>query len=87
VLVRNGFSGNSKQIWVVNKEGDKILELSNDYQYDHSALSWNSVEEKLAFQRYLLTRSDSQPEVWVWEKQDNHFQLIAEDAARAIWLY
>jgi Tol biopolymer transport system component len=87
VLVRNGFSGNSKQIWVVNKEGGKVLELTNDYQYDHSALSWNSVEEKLAFQRYLLTRSDSQPEVWVWEKQDNHFQLIAENAARAIWLH
>ena len=86
VLVRTGFSGNSKQIWVVNKEGEKVLELTNDYQYDHSSLSWNSVEEKLAFQRYLLTRSDSQSEVWVWEKQDNYFQLIAENAARAIWM-
>ena len=86
VLVRTGFSGNSKQIWVVNKEGEKVFELTNDYQYDHSSLSWNSVEEKLAFQRYLLTRSDSQSEVWVWEKQDNCFQLIAENAARAIWM-
>ena len=87
VLVRTGFSGNSKQVWAINKEGKMVLELTNDYQYDHSALSWNSMEEKLAFQRYLLTRSDSQPEVWVWEKQDNHFQLIAENAARPIWIH
>jgi len=87
VLVRTGFSGNSKQIWVVNKEGEKVFELTNDYQYDHSAISWNSVEEKLAFQRYLLTRSDSQPEVWVWEKRDNHIQLIAENGAHAIWIH
>jgi len=86
VLVRTGFSGNSKQIWVVNKEGERVLEITKDFQYDHSSLSWNAIEEKLAFQRYLLTRSDSQPEVWVWEKQGNRYQLIAKNAARAIWI-
>ena len=86
VLVRMGFNGNSKQIWVINKNGDKIFELTNDHQYEHSALSWNSAEEKLAFQRYLLTRSDSLPEVWVWENQNNQFQFIAKNAARAIWI-
>ncbi len=86
VLVRMGFSGNSKQIWVVNKDGKKIFELTNDHQYEHSALSWNSAEEKLAFQRYLLTRSDSLPEVWIWENQNNQFQLIAKNAARAVWI-
>jgi WD40 repeat protein len=86
VLVRMGFNGNSKQIWVINKDGEKIFELTIDYQYDHFALSWNFAEEKLAFQRYLLTCSDSLPEVWIWEKQNNQFQLIAKNAARAIWL-
>ena len=86
VLVRIGFNGNSKQIWVIDKDGEKIFELTNDHQYNHSALSWNSTEEKLAFQRYLLTSSDSLPEVWIWEKQNNQFQLIAKNAARAIWI-
>lgn len=86
VLVRMGFSGNSKQIWVVKKDGKKIFELTNDHQYEHSALSWNSAEEKLAFQRYLLTCSDSLPEVWIWENQNNQFQLIAKNAARAVWI-
>jgi WD40 repeat protein len=86
VLVRMGFSGNSKQIWVTDEDGAKIFELTNDHQYDYSALSWNSAEEKLAFQRYLLTRSDSLPEVWIWENQNNRFQLIAKNAARAIWI-
>ena len=86
VLVRIGFSGNSKQIWVINKDGEKIFELTNDHQYDHSALSWNSAEEKLAFQRYLLTSSDSLPEVWIWENKNNQFQLIAKNAALAIWI-
>ncbi len=86
VLVRIGFNGNSKQIWVIDKDGEKIFELTNDHQYNHSALSWNSTEEKLAFQRYLLTSSDSLSEVWIWEKQNNQFQLIAKNAARAIWI-
>jgi len=86
VLVRAGFSSNSKQIWVINKDGEKIFEITNDHQYDHSALSWNSAEEELAFQRYLLTRSDSLPEVWIWKKHNNQFQFIAKNAARAIWI-
>ena len=86
ILVRAGYNGNSKQIWVINKEGEKIFALTNDHQYDHSTLSWNSTEEKLAFQRYLLTSSDSQPEVWIWEKQGNKFQLVANNAAHAIWI-
>lgn len=86
VLVRIGFNGNSKQIWVVDKDGEQIFELTNDHQYDHSALSWNSAEEKLAFQRYLLTSSDSLPEVWIWENTNNQFQLIAKNAAHAIWI-
>jgi len=87
VLVRMGFNGNSKQIWVINHDGEKIFELTNDQQYDHSALSWNSTEEKLAFQRYLLSSSDSLPEVWIWENQNNQLQLIAKNAARANWIY
>jgi len=86
VLVRIGFNGNSKQIWVIDKDGEKIFELTNYHQYNHSALSWDSAEEKLAFQRYLLTSSDSLPEVWIWENQNNQFQLIAKNAARAIWI-
>lgn len=86
VLVRMGFNSNSKQIWVVNQDGNKLYEITNDQQYDHSALSWNSAEEKLAFQRYLLTSSDSLPEVWIWECKNNQFQLIAKNASRAIWI-
>jgi len=86
VLVRMGFKGNSKQIWIINQDGEKLFELTNDQQYDHSALSWNSAEEKLAFQKYLLTSSDSLPEVWIWENKNNQFQLIAKNAARAIWI-
>ena len=86
VLVRMGFNSNSKQIWVVNQDGNKLYEITNDQQYDHSALSWNSAEEKLAFQRHLLTSSDSLPEVWIWECKNNQFQLIAKNASRAIWI-
>ena len=43
-------------------------------------------DEKLSFQRYLLTSSDSLPEVWIWENKENQFQLIAKNAARAIWI-
>ena len=73
VLVRIGFNGNSKQIWVIDEDGEKIFELTNNHQYNHSALSWNSAEEKLALQRYLLISSDSLPEVWIWENQIINF--------------
>ena len=86
VLVRMGFNSNSKQIWVISQNGEKLFEVTNDQQYDHSAISWNSAEEKLAFQRYLLTSSDSLPEVWIWENKNNQFQLIAKNAAHAIWI-
>ncbi|MCD6576975.1 MAG: hypothetical protein J7K66_03060 [Anaerolineaceae bacterium] len=86
VLARTGFTGSSKQIWVINEDGKKIFEITNDYQYDYSGISWNSAKEELAFQRYLLAASDSRPEVWIWEKQGSRFQLIAQNAAHAIWI-
>lgn len=86
ILVRIGFSGNSKQIWVIDKEGEKIFEVTNDQQYDHSGLSWNYAEERLSFQRYLLTNSNSLPEVWIWESKANQFQLVAKNAAHATWI-
>jgi len=84
--MRNGFSSNNKQIWITTIDGEKIAEVTDEHQYDHSMLAWNFAEEKPAFQRYLLSSSDSKPEVWVWKKQSNQFNLVAKKAAYAIWL-
>ena len=86
VLVRTRFSGNSKQIWVINREGENMFEITKDHQYDHSGFDWNLGEEKISFQRYLLTSSNSLPDVWIWDSQKKQHQFIAENAARAIWI-
>ena len=87
VLVRSGFNGNRKQIWEINRNGQKIIEITNNYQYNHSLISWNSVEEKLSFQRFDPSSSDALPEVWIWEKKENKFQAVGKNAAHPEWVY
>ncbi|MDO9545248.1 MAG: hypothetical protein Q7J07_00665 [Pelolinea sp.] len=87
VLYKMGFNANRKQIWVINRNGEKIFELTSEYQYSHSMISWNSVEEKLIFQRFDHASSGSTPEVWVWDKKENIFQIIEKNAAHAEWVF
>jgi WD40 repeat protein len=87
VLVRLGFNGNRKQIWEINRNGKVIKEITNDYQFNHSLISWNPVEEKLSFQRFEPSSSSALPEVWIWKKIENNFQMIGKNATHPEWVY
>ncbi|MCD6355643.1 MAG: hypothetical protein J7L66_00030 [Anaerolineaceae bacterium] len=86
VLVRPGFKSNSRQIWLINSRGQLVEKVTDDQQYDHSSAYWNSPSQELAYQRYLLTNSDSKPEIWIWEKGEGLNKLVTENAAHAVWL-
>jgi WD40 repeat protein len=86
-LTRNGFNADRKQIWQLDKSGEKIFEITNDYRYSHSMITWNSIDEILAFQRFAHTGSDAVPEIWVWDKSGNSLRLIEANAAHAEWVY
>lgn len=87
VLVRLGFNGNRKQIWEINRNGEVKREITNDYQFNYSLISWNSVGEKLSFQRFEPSSSGALPEVWIWEKKENNFQMVSKNAAHPEWVY
>jgi hypothetical protein len=86
-LARTGFNANRKQIFELDRNGNVINEITNNFQYSHSMISWNSIEDLLVFQRFAHTSSDAAPEIWVWEKSDNSLRLIDENAAHGEWVY
>jgi WD40 repeat protein len=86
-LIRNEINADRKQIWELNKSGEKTFEITNDFRYSHSMITWNSVEGILAFQRYGHTGSNAVPEIWIWNKNDNSHRIVDDNAAHAEWVY
>ncbi|MCJ7519471.1 MAG: hypothetical protein MUO42_07360 [Anaerolineaceae bacterium] len=86
VSVRQRSAGPSKQLWLLNESGEGIKQITNDPLYHYSFPGWNSDFSELVFQRYPINKSDGAPQIIVWKRSSDTFQIIAENAAKPFWL-
>ena len=86
VGLRSLASAENKQIWILGLTQTSTEQVTQDLLYTQSAYHWNDDGSALVYQRYLTGRSDSQPEVVVWDKAARKAQLIAQNAALPAWL-
>ena len=86
VSVRQRNTGSNKQLWLIKEGGEVVKEIIDDSLYYYSSQSWNSDYSKLVFQRYPINTSDGVPQVVVWNQSPDTFQVIADNAAKPLWL-
>jgi len=86
VIARSGVRNNSRVISVIDINGDIQNSITNRTAYDHTSIQWNEDGQLLAYQRYDITRSDSVPEIIVWDQQSGNSSTIAENAVQPRWL-
>ena len=87
VLARSGVRNNSREVHLIMQTGEIVSTITNASAYDHSTLQWNPVDKQLAFQRYDITRSDSVPEIMLWQENTSSETLVAQNAVLPQWLY
>ena len=84
--VRDRSAGFSKQLWLVHRSSGEIQKITENYLHNHSAYSWNSDYSQLVFQRVRIDVSTSQPEIWIWNAEDQEYGIIAQNASQPHWL-
>lgn len=80
------FSGASRQLWLLNEDGDRQLVIGDDPLVSHGVSQWSPDGGQLAYQRLVLGSSQSVPEIWVWERSTGQSFLAARNAYSPKWL-
>jgi len=84
--VRDKQAGISTQLWLMDRKGILAQQVTQDYQYSHTAFKWSPDWQYLAYQRFKIGDSESTPQVAVWDKVANVMLVIAEDAVQPNWV-
>lgn len=86
VSLRPVNSGVSKALWLLNLNGnDKVL-IADEPSATFSAYHWDPWGERLAYQRLVLESTGLENSIWLWDWNSGESQMLAEDAARPVWL-
>ena len=85
VLARSGLKS-SRQVWEIDRNGEALAAITEQGNYDHYGLRISSRSGSLVFQRYDTSRSDSVPEVAVWNREAQTLFLVSAHAVRPCWL-
>jgi TolB protein len=75
-----------QQIWIMRPDGSDAVDLTNDFNYVHTAYRWDPTGGALVFQRLNLSASNNRPQVMVWQRDSNEFVILGEDSGFAEWL-
>jgi Tol biopolymer transport system component len=54
-----------RQIWLMHSDGSNALQLTEDADLNHSALSWSADGERLIFMLLDRTNLSNSPEIWM----------------------
>jgi hypothetical protein len=85
VVARSGVRNNSRVISIIDNNGVVQNSVTEPTEYDHSSIQWNEDSQLLAYQRYDISRSDSVPEIVVWDQKNGTSLIIAENAVQPRW--
>ncbi len=86
VSVRQRNTGPSEQLWLLKEEGGEIKKITNDPLYHYSSPNWNSDYSELVFQRYPINKTEAPPQIVIWDRNSDTFEVIAENAVKPFWL-
>ncbi len=84
VRVRGG--SHTIQLALMRPDGRDRQAITSDHLFTQGAYSWNLDGSELVYQRLAIASSTAQPEIWVWNRQNNLARRVAVNAALPAWL-
>lgn len=78
----------TRQLWLVSLsagQGERQA-ITDDVLFNHGGYQWEPGGSRLVYQRLEFGKSDSLPQVTVWNRQDGQTLLLAEDAFQPLWI-
>lgn len=77
---------NTSQIWLYDITSNTAAPLTSEPSYTHGNLHVEVSGSYLVYQRFDVTKSDSTPEIWVWNLETGESSMIAAGASNPLWL-
>jgi Tol biopolymer transport system component len=80
------FTGSpSKQLWLLDLEGQQRQSITDNQMFTHASYHWNPGGNLLVFQRLELGKAHTLPQIALWDRQTGQTLLLAENAFQPHW--
>jgi Tol biopolymer transport system component len=86
VALRPTNSAANRALWILKIDGSEAIAVANDGTADFSSYRWNPWGTRLVYQTYRSGDPTSPSAVWLWDWESREPVLLAEGAARPVWL-
>jgi Tol biopolymer transport system component len=78
-------SGNN-QLWIMHPDGSQAQAIADDPMYYYGSYHWSPDGSAIIYQQFNTTRSDSVPQVMVWDRGTGESWSVISNAALPQWL-
>ncbi|MEN4010960.1 MAG: hypothetical protein AB1453_02465 [Chloroflexota bacterium] len=75
-----------KQLWLFDAQGTPLYPITENPQYTHTGYRWAPAGGMVVMQRFNLGNSSQLPEILLWEMENNHLTILAQNGALPQWL-
>ncbi len=76
----------NRALWVLKIDGSEAVSVEADAAADFSSYRWDVWGKQLVYQKYRPGVPASPSSIWLWDWETGESVLLAEDAARPVWL-
>jgi len=77
---------NTSQLWLYDFANNTVSQITDNPSYAHGNFHADVSGTFIVYQRIDVTKSDSTPEIWMWNLETNESTLIASAAVNPQWL-
>ncbi len=75
-----------KQLWLFDRDGQPITQITNDPQMNYSSYQWSPDGKKVVFQGFNLRQSSDPPKIFIWYWEDQRIERLFENGAFPQWM-
>lgn len=75
-----------KQLWLFDRNGKPILQITNDPQMNYSSYQWSPDGQRVVFQQINLSQSNDSPKILMWYRAEQRVETLFEDGAFPQWM-
>lgn len=75
-----------KQLWLFDRNGKLILQITNDSQMNYSSYQWSPDGQRVVFQQINLSQSNDSPKILIWHRADQRIETLFENGAFPQWM-
>jgi len=75
-----------KQLWLFDRNGKPILQITNDSQMNYSSYQWSPDGQRVVFQQINLSQSNDSPKILIWHRADQRIETLFENGAFPQWM-